>query len=365
MNSLKPRRARALVILLPVVAILFGCGTPDDPPEKTYSVVPVWYATDRKPTGDTKAPAYFSGKRGELSYGKVLVAIPKSHCVGCLEEPSLMRLELRFDPRKHVTLLDEITPLKSRAFWKSLRNTLRQSRQKEITVFIHGYKVTFEDAARRTGQLFFDLGRPGAAVLYSWPSTGSYSLYLEDSQNAEVTIPNLKTFLAGVSRYTGAERVSIIAHSKGNEPLVKALHEMVQVSARARFREIVLTAPDIDTTVFRRLAKKIKRMGRRVTLYTSRRDQALLASKEIAGGYPRAGDSADGVTVIDGIETVDASNVETDLFGHSYYSRSTRVLADIRAVLRGRTPSRRQWLREKRAAGKRYWEIKPAGLPAP
>ena len=39
---------------------------------------------------------------------------------------------------------------------------------------------------------------------------------------------------------------------------------------------------------------------------------ALTASKHFAG-YRRAGDTAGGVTIVEGLDTIDASNIRTDL----------------------------------------------------
>ena len=59
------------------------------------------------------------------------------------------------DPEKHVVLLD-VRPEAQSQFYSDLASTVAASPNKEAFVFIHGYKTTFEDAARRTGQLAYD-----------------------------------------------------------------------------------------------------------------------------------------------------------------------------------------------------------------
>jgi esterase/lipase superfamily enzyme len=86
-----------------------------------------------------------------------------------------------------------------------------------------------------------------------------------------------------------------------------------------------------------------------VTLYASSKDMALKASKEVHG-YPRAGDAADGILVMPGIDTIDASNVDDSMLAHSYFVESIPVISDIANMLRTRaTPppsaARSRWSR--------------------
>jgi esterase/lipase superfamily enzyme len=79
----------------------------------------------------------------------------------------------------------------------------------------------------------------------------------------------------------------------------------------------MLTAPDIDAEVFTLLAQDTNRIGERVTLYASPEDKALRLSKQFHG-YPRAGEA---IIVLPGVDTIDASAVDTSLVGHSYLLR--------------------------------------------
>ena len=51
-------------------------------------------------------------------------------------------------------------------------------------------------------------------------------------------------------------------------------------------------------------------------------------------GRQRLGDAAPHTMVIPGVESIDASAVETDLVGHSYYAEARSVLADLFDVVR-------------------------------
>ena len=89
---------------------------------------------------------------------------------------------------------------------------------------------------------------------------------------------------------------------------------------------------DIDAGVFKQLHEKMRTSAKNVTLYASSNDRALNLSKKI-NGYPRAGDATNGVIVLDGTDSVDASEVDTDFIGHSYYGDNSSVISDIRRLI--------------------------------
>lgn len=322
------------------------------------TVVPVFFATDRDDAGSPLPAQRFGRKRADgLTYGIAEVTIPPGHRLGELESPSLWRFEFRADPQKHVILRDIQTKAEG-AFFDDLRAAVAKSKEKQSFVFVHGYNVTFEDAARRTGQLAFDLGFDGAPILYSWPSQGTVPGYPVDRENATWSIPHLEAFLAKVARDTGAERIHVIAHSMGNQVLAGALDRLAAAAPPPLFNEIVLTAPDIDAQVFQNLAARILPAAQRTTLYASAADKALAASYEF-NGHRRAGDTRDGVVVIPGMDTVDATRVDTSFLGHSYIGDEESVLSDLFYLIKGLACAQRHRLRPAAWQGQPYWEFKP------
>jgi esterase/lipase superfamily enzyme/nucleoid DNA-binding protein len=329
-----------------------------------YHVVEVYYATDRKAT-DSQEPArrYGSGRGdGSLEYGVCEVSIPEDHRIGSLEGPSWHRFELRADPEKHVVLLGVTSAPKDR-FFTELAATLRSSSRNQILVFLHGFKVSFEDAARRTAQMAYDLEFEGAPVFYSWPSKGALAAYAQDEATVEWTVPHLKGFLEDLASRSGAEAIHLIAHSMGNRALTRALEQLAAVMAdrdAPRFSEVVLTAPDIDAGVFLQTAAAFRRAAGRVTLYASEKDKALLASHKVHG-YPRAGDGGANIVVVPGVvDTIDASAVDTNLIGHFYYGDNRSVLSDVFYLLRdGKPASQRFGLKARRCKAGAYWAFVP------
>ena len=286
----------------------------------------------------------YGGVRGAMEYGTCEVSIPQCHKRGEIERPSLMRLEFREDPLKHL-VLQSTSPKGETVFFDELREAVKTAGDDEAFVFVHGYNVTFEAAAMRTAQLSYDLEFAGTPIFFSWPSAGYTHLYTTDENNVEWSIPHLKQFLVDIIERSGAKRIHLIAHSMGNRTLTKALVKLAddleekQPQPPKPFHEIVLAAPDVDAEVFRRdLAPEIVKTGRRVTLYASSNDQALIASKTFHGGYPRAGDSGDNLMVIPGIDTIDVSDVDKSVLGHSYLGDNLFVISDLVQLLRNASP---------------------------
>ncbi|MBN2579016.1 MAG: alpha/beta fold hydrolase [Pirellulales bacterium] len=301
--------------------------------------------------------AAYGPDRGRLELGTCEVSIPKEHEVGELESPSVLRLEFREDPEKHVVLLG-VTRQPAEEFFKQIQTCVGQSAQKAAFVFVHGYNVSFEDAARRTAQMAYDLKFDGAPVFYSWPSQASMLGYTVDETNVEWSVPHLKQFLTDLAAQSGAKQIHLVAHSMGNRALTSALKELASLpeSDRPKFNEVLLTAPDVDADTFKeRIAPALAQTARRITLYASSNDEALAASKKVHG-YPRAGESGENMVIVPGIETVDVSAVDTSLLGHCYYGDNRSVLADIFEVLHdAKPPSQRTWLEEAKRGLDRYW----------
>ena len=299
----------------------------------------------------------YGNERGDLQLGTCQVSIPNTHKTGELEAPSILRLEIREDVRDHV-VLQMIEPTLGDDFYRRLKTCVQSTQRSEVFVFVHGYNVTFDDAARRTAQIAYDVEFAGAPIFFSWPSQGGLLQYTVDETNVAWAVPHLKQFLLDVVHRSGAKSVNLIAHSMGNRALTKAIHELhMQLRHEsALFNEIILAAPDVDADVFRRdLAPALIASSEHVTLYASSNDQALIASKKVHGSA-RAGDSGNGLVVIPGVETIDVSKLDTSFLGHSYYGSSNPILTDIRQlIINSRPAAQRNWLQPKFHGGLTYW----------
>lgn len=327
--------------------------------EENFHVVRVFYGTDRQKTGSSKPNDFYGGERGTFEIGTADVSIPKDHRIGALEAPSIWRFEFSEDPEKHVVLL-EVKPKPVDEFYREVAERVGQSTSRDAFIFIHGYNVSFRDAARRTAQMTYDLEFKGAPVFYSWPSQGTTFGYPKDETNVQWTQPHLKQFILDFAQKSTAENIFLVAHSMGNRALTAVLPELVREhpEIKPKIKEIILAAPDIDAEIFvRDIAPAMARAGAVVTLYSSSKDWALEASKQFHG-YRRAGDSVGGVTIADGVDTIDSSDVDTGLIGHAYYGESKSIIADLYEIFHERKrPAERSNLRRIEDQLGKYWKF--------
>jgi esterase/lipase superfamily enzyme len=148
----------------------------------------------------------------------------------------------------------------------------------------------------------------------------------------------------------------------GNRALTAALQQIALAmgagASAPRFHEVILTAPDIDAETFRELAGEILPAARRTTLYASSKDLALDASHRIHG-YGRAGDTRPEIVVVPGLDSVDASEVDTSFLGHSYFGDERSVVSDILLMLRNGLGPRDRGLRPRECSAGKFWIFPP------
>lgn len=319
-------------------------------------VVPVLYGTDRKPTGEPSPGKFFGAGRGPLSFGVVKVSLPKKRVLGEIPRPRWWKFWDGENAARHVLLLS-IDPLERDAFTAELRQAVEDSEAPEALVFLHGFNVTFAEAAERAAQVAFDLEFPGVPLVYSWPSEGKTHRYAVDEANIEWSVPHFEEFLQLVLAESGARTVHVIAHSMGNRALVRALCslEAQLQEGWASLRQIVFAAPDIDRDTFVELAHKFHGRAERFTLYGSSNDRALKVSR-VVHKHPRAGESGDNMVLVEHVDSIDASEADTGILAHSYFGSKRSILSDISLLLRhGFAPGQRFGLREQERERLRYW----------
>ena len=342
-------------IILPRAAPPVAAG----PAPAGSAIVSVFYATDRaRLIGPVLGYGTTRNANGSLDLGRFDVSVPRDHERGTLERPSIWTF-WREDPNQHFVITGR-TLQTYEDFYADIRSRIQRFDRKDAFVFIHGFNVAFEDAVFRTAQFAYDLQLPIAPILYSWPSAAAMSpiAYSTDAESNRWTERHLRWFLEDVVHKTGASRVHLVAHSMGNKALVNVLN-MLPESTTRKFGQIILTAPDVDADTFIELADGIRRSGERATLYASANDLALSASKQLQGGYRRAGDASGGVVVVTGIDTIDVSALKTDFLGHSPQGHGS-VISDIFLLFtQGLEPARRPQLRSAGQAPSLFWQFVP------
>ena len=144
-------------------------------------------------------------------------------------------------------------------------------KQKHITLFIHGYNNTWDDAARRyqdiVSRLYSGANGLGTCILFNWPSNGKAIGYLPDREDARDTAPDLSAVFNTLYEQAALmqrkaddgtavckAKVSVIAHSMGNYVLQNALNytwaKQNKPLLMSLINQCLMVAADVDNDLF-------------------------------------------------------------------------------------------------------------------
>ena len=302
--------------------------------------VTLFYGTTRNKIGGSDFNNFYGGEFDaneeiELRQGLCIVNIPSNHNVGVIERPKKILLWKRKENTEKDVVISCITELINSDFNNWLVDRISTSGNKSALIFIHGYNNTFAEAARRTAQLTYDIPfNNNISGFFSWSAKGGVVDYERDTARVESSITAFTVFIENLVQVCGIKELHFIAHSMGNQLLTKGL---LKLTSKPSFQncltsisQIVLAAPDIDQTTFKaEILPYFKYLGANRTLYASKFDKALIASEKIRMGLLRLGEGGDNIFVADGLDTIDASNVESDFMAHSYVFEGKETLTDL------------------------------------
>lgn len=324
-------------------------------------LVKVYYATDRQFRPAEKSYGWQPNRQApHLSYGSVLVSVPKNRAYGRMPQSPWWHFNLKKDAKKYM-LIQETQRWSRTGFLAAVKERMRAVPGRQAAfIYIHGYSNSFTDAALRTAQMAVDLDVGAMPVFYSWPSKGELAGYIFDQNSVEWTQIHLQDFLADFADHSTATDIYIIAHSMGNRPATIALTNLLEKRPEllARFKQVILAAPDINAEVFReQIAPRLASLGLPVTLYASKNDKAIRTSYQFAG-WDRIGDIRGDIVSIPGLDFIDASNVTMNFVGHDYVASNRALLTDIATMIKtGGRAKDRGGLRGKPSPAPRHWEF--------
>lgn len=328
-------------------------------------IYPVWFGTNRKPAAQDDG--YTGERHDRISRGRVEVRVPEAHRFGETGTAFWKRL-LRFDLRDDRLRLQHVETQDRDAFFADIHQAMQAARdsdeQPHALFFLHGFNVSFEDAAIRAAQIGYDLKVSGATAFFSWPSRGGVTAYPVDEASIEASEGAITDFLVDFTANCGAEKVHVVAHSMGNRGLLRALQRIAantETQGKVKFGQIFLAAPDVDRDLFLDLASLYPEHAERTTLYASDRDLPVHLSSKLHDA-PRAGYYTP-YTVAAGVDTVAVPDFDIDLLGHGYFAQAEALLHDIHDLMRhNEAPGKRQRIEPKEgktsAEGKTFWSLR-------
>jgi len=283
-----------------------------------YFPTEIYYATDRQRLSSRKAD--FINKRsesGRLSRGRLTVSVAKEEST---PEPVVPPLAPELFPSE--------TPLSRDGLRAEI--SARPGAQRDVLVFVHGFRVTFSDAVQAAAGLAQEIKFGGPVIAYSWPSEFNALKYVADLDHSRLSAIDLQEFFEELADTPNVGRLHVVAHSMGSDAVLEAVVRASLKSKPTRFGHLIFVAADVDPDRFARVVPAIRAVSDSVTLYVSSRDWALNLSEGLRAGARRLGDAGPAV-VVAGVDTIDASDTR-GRFGHSYYV-DPRLVRDIRSLL--------------------------------
>jgi|GEM_PF-201031 len=372
-----------------------------DPPNRAE----VLYATDREPSVDERGRLRYLNERGNvlrLGVAQVEPADPNLTWEDA-RRISLLRslgggFPIRFTGATEFGVLDrtatELFPPEAlqqtsapanQVFAEKINAWLAKSKRKHVYIYVHGYRVIFENPTLVATELWHFLGYQGVFVAFAWPSTPSRFAYLRDLDTAVGYARHLRVLLEYLAEETDAEQIHLVGYSMGARIVLRALKQLAlmhhglateEIRQKLRIGHVVLAASDMDREVAAMfLADGLLEVPAHLTVYLSSRDRALgvvrfLTRRKRLGQLWAEGAPSPEVAAylhqreadISVVYVTDAEG-STEGHGHAYFRDSPWVSSDIlMALAYGLLPADRGLQRS--ADGSPHWAL-PGGLRRP
>lgn len=288
---------------------------------------------------DPRPGVFYNGERTpELSFAKVELSVPPAHKPGEIEWPK----NGLGNPATDMVVREAVYRDTEQDFLRDLKGELarRPAGKRQVFIFVHGYNTMFSEALYRLAQMSQDSDAPAVPVLFTWASRATTEGYVYDNNSATAARDRLEETIR-LAFASGADEVSILAHSMGNWVTVEALRQ-IRMSGKPvplnKIGNIILAAPDIDVDVFKSQLKRFGKLEKPFVVIVSRDDKALGFSDFIAGKKERVGQySNDAELVALGAVVVDMTDVKAlDSFNHGKFAQLAQMAPQLRgSVLRG------------------------------
>lgn len=226
-----------------------------------------------------------------------------------------------------------------------------------IIVPIHGYNQDWPEALdfiKKIDSTITAKLDDAITVGFSWASCGHVVDYINDrmkARSAAITLASeISRALRLIQDANCPTEICVIAHSMGNFLLSKAAAYASEAHGDPAFQvfsEVLMVAADMDGGAFEPGGDghALARFSRRITVYRSSHDRALLASRAKRAGLTGRRLGRHGVddrkSIPSNVVLVDASR-RTNMGGlaaHGHYFEDGRVISDMLAALEGKDRS--------------------------
>ena len=341
---------------------------PQLPPALRSTQVPVFYVTTRAPAAAGE-PGHYQDEQG----GSVRLGVAQAR----LGEPGWSWEQLVASdqgdtltkPRPgSVASIEELGVLNGeseREFIAHIDRQMAKSNNRDLVLYVHGYRVYFDEVTVMMGSWAHYLGH-GAMVTFQWPTGQKFWNYVTDCPRAERYVPDIERTVALLAR-TQASHINLIAYSCGSPLLGQALAQLrarhpaetpAQLAGRYRIANVIFAASDVDLKTFTdEYLPPVMDLARQTIVYVSRLDRALGFSSLIAGasrlGRPNAGDltpeEIERLARDPRFQAVDVTDVRGahelgGMRGHGYWFANDWISSDVLLSLRFPVPPQNRCL---------------------
>jgi len=290
---------------------VYGDGLLNPLPEvNPFELLPydgILFATDRAPATQQDSELYYRNDRGqvlrlglaEIQFGKKefrwefarQVSMLKSRTtefpvkISKVEEWGIMGSSVPYWFDMSIVGEDEIPPDVTDQFAEAINAQLAVAKKKNVYIYVHGYKVAYENPVLVSAELWHFLGYDGAFIAYAWPSTPSRFAYIKDSDTSAGYARNLRLLLEFVAEKTDAEEINVIGYSNGTRLVTRAMEQLAllhhgetadEIFKQLHLHNVILIGSDLDRGVFGSyIADGLLNVSKHLSIYISQHDKAL------------------------------------------------------------------------------------------
>ena len=268
------------------------------------------YATDRAPVTEDSEELYYANRRGHLlrtgiahmQLGDKKMSWEEARRISLLknrtdkyplqvtriEELGLVQTSVMRDFMDPASLPKDIDR-GGRELVRLANERLATSKRKHIYLYVHGYKVNFDNPILVAAELWHFLGYEGVFISYAWPATPKLTAYTKDIETAAYSARYLRKLIEYLATHTDATDIHIIGYSAGTRVVLNSLSQLAlqnshlsraRIARKLRLGHVVLVGSDFDRSTFAGFIDDgLLRLSRHVSVYMSPHDKALGMSK--------------------------------------------------------------------------------------
>lgn len=353
--------------------------------------IQVFYATNRTPEGTPDDRSYSRTPTDDLHLGVADLSIGG----GDITWEALYKLSTQADdedlrPEILLTALHEkasISPALADAsggedglaFFRLVDQALAATRDKNLTLYVHGANTGVQRATAQAAQYRHFTGRNSVVLSYIWPSAESFLRFSQDVTNTARTAPTFAHLIRMLSLHTQAKQINVIAYSSGAMVASGGLARLDTPDPRfpadsLRLGEVYYAAPDADFRTFVGYLQRQKGIGKRATVAINMHDSVLrwssLHQRASRAGRPDLSELSEEDTrwllqaaaddAIDVLWVKPEGLPGLDQRSHTFWYDHPWVSTDLLLkMLFGLPPAKRGLEAGVSAAGVAYWEFTP------